>query len=236
MSTLKFGSRGDEVKQLQTLLGVEADGIFGKLTLAAVLGFQRKMSLVADGIVGVKTWKALGVSNDCEIECEDLKQYSSPHGTMVYGGTGYSTYKAGGCGVTAFAIVQRAYGLAPEGEAATETIQRLGKYAYEHGYRIKGAGTAAGLFGTNGTGYTATVKAAAIENALVAGKLVIMCIKKGFGNGYTGAGHYVVAYGIKDGYVLLRDVGSSAAGRQRARLDKITEGLKSAYVIERSGG
>ena len=29
MTTLKKGSKGDEVKQLQTLLGVTADGIFG---------------------------------------------------------------------------------------------------------------------------------------------------------------------------------------------------------------
>lgn len=48
------------VKQLQTKLGIEANGIFGAATEAAVREFQRQHNLVADGIVGPKTWAALG--------------------------------------------------------------------------------------------------------------------------------------------------------------------------------
>lgn len=64
--TLKNGSRGDDVKELQKILtekgfscGV-ADGIFGKATKKAVIEYQNSKGLVADGIVGEKTWKALG--------------------------------------------------------------------------------------------------------------------------------------------------------------------------------
>ena len=56
MNTLKYGSRGEEVKTLQRLLGIAADGIYGKQTEITVREFQRKNGLIADGIVGPKTW------------------------------------------------------------------------------------------------------------------------------------------------------------------------------------
>lgn len=236
MTTLRRGSKGEEVKRLQNLLGgLNPDGIFGAKTEAAVKAFQKANGLAVDGIVGPKTWSALGAAPlpDILIPCEDLKQFSSPHGSMPYGpDKSYSTYANGGCGVASLAIVQRAYGLAPKTEKATDTIQRLGKYSWQHGYRPKGGGTSSGLFKTNGTKATSTKSAAKIEEALRDNKLVILLIKAGFGNGYSGQGHYVVARGIKDGYVLLRDVGSSAAGRQKAPLAKITSGLKYAYIME----
>jgi len=53
---LKNGSRGEEVKQLQTLLGLSADGIFGNGTEAKVKEWQAANGLTADGIVGPGTW------------------------------------------------------------------------------------------------------------------------------------------------------------------------------------
>lgn len=61
MVTIKLNSRGDEVKLLQTKLGITADGIFGKNTEAAVKKFQEKNNLTPDGIVGPATWSKLGV-------------------------------------------------------------------------------------------------------------------------------------------------------------------------------
>lgn len=235
MITIRNGSRGSAVMLLQQLLNITADGIFGKKTEVAVKAFQSAHSLTADGIVGPRTWKTLGDPSlpDCEIPCEDIKQFASPHGSMTYGpDKSYSTYKSGGCGVTSFAVVQRAYGLAPAGEKATDTVQRLGRYAWTHGYRPKGSGTSAGLFKTNGCRYTYTGSAVKIEQALREGKLVILLIKAGFPNGYSGSGHYIVAYGIRGDTVLLRDVGSSAASRQKAPLSGITQGLKAAYIME----
>jgi hypothetical protein len=55
--TLRRGARGDEVKTLQAKLGIEADGVFGPGTEAAVRQFQRDKALVPDGIVGPATWK-----------------------------------------------------------------------------------------------------------------------------------------------------------------------------------
>lgn len=238
MRTLKRGSTGDDVRTLQGFIGVTVDGIFGKNTLAAVKGFQAEHGLKADGICGPLTWAALFEEHPTEdkvIACEDLKQFSSPHGSMIYGpNSAYSTYKSGGCGVTSFAIVQRAYGLCPDGESATKTIQRLGKYSWEHGYRPKNAGTNAGLFKTNGTSYATTTNRTRIEDAIRSGKLVIMNIKKGFPNGYTGSGHYIVAYGIQGRTLLLRDVGSSASKRQSCPIDKCATGLKNAYILSKA--
>lgn len=59
MTTLRQGSRGDEVRALQTRLGIKADGIFGPQTAAAVRDFQTKSGLTADAIVGSNTWGAL---------------------------------------------------------------------------------------------------------------------------------------------------------------------------------
>lgn len=63
MTTLKKGSRGEEVKTLQSKLNLIADGIFGPITEEAVKDFQKKNGLTVDGIVGPKTWEKLGVAN-----------------------------------------------------------------------------------------------------------------------------------------------------------------------------
>lgn len=66
--TVKQGSRGDTVKQIQQKLkrwgyySGSVDGIFGSGTKKAVIYFQQKNGLTADGIVGAKTLAALGIS------------------------------------------------------------------------------------------------------------------------------------------------------------------------------
>ncbi len=63
----KYGSRGNEVIQIQTKLkrwgyyNGSIDGIYGSQTLAAVKYFQRKNGLTADGIAGTKTLQAMGI-------------------------------------------------------------------------------------------------------------------------------------------------------------------------------
>lgn len=50
---------GDDVRQVQHIVGAKVDGIFGPETRAKVIDFQAKMGVTRDGIVGPKTWKAL---------------------------------------------------------------------------------------------------------------------------------------------------------------------------------
>lgn len=56
---LRKGDRGEDVKRLQSALGITADGIFGANTEGAVRAFQIMHGLVGDGIVGPKTWAKL---------------------------------------------------------------------------------------------------------------------------------------------------------------------------------
>ncbi|MCC7160300.1 peptidoglycan-binding protein [Candidatus Nomurabacteria bacterium] len=58
-TTLKLGSKGEEVKCLQTKLNTLADGKFGKKTKQAVIVLQKNHALKADGIVGPATRKVL---------------------------------------------------------------------------------------------------------------------------------------------------------------------------------
>lgn len=55
---LKLGSKGDDVCEVQKILGVKVDGDFGKATEAAVINFQIENHLDADGKVGPETWAA----------------------------------------------------------------------------------------------------------------------------------------------------------------------------------
>ena len=63
----KYGSRGDEVRQIQTKLkrwgyyNGNIDGIYGSQTQEAVRYFQRKNGLTVDGIAGPATLKAMGI-------------------------------------------------------------------------------------------------------------------------------------------------------------------------------
>lgn len=70
--TIRKGSTGELVELLQASLndeidaGLVIDGIFGSATERAVKFFQSTNGLKADGIVGPKTWAALGVDFDSE--------------------------------------------------------------------------------------------------------------------------------------------------------------------------
>jgi peptidoglycan hydrolase-like protein with peptidoglycan-binding domain len=61
LPVLRVGSYGEDVRVVQRIVGVTADGIFGNLTSAAVKAYQKAHGLVADGIVGEKTWAAMGL-------------------------------------------------------------------------------------------------------------------------------------------------------------------------------
>ncbi|MBO6233745.1 MAG: spore cortex-lytic enzyme [Clostridia bacterium] len=68
-ATSRYGSRGEEVKQIQTKLkrwgyyNGSVDGIYGTQTLNAVKSFQKKNGLTQDGIAGPATLKAMGITS-----------------------------------------------------------------------------------------------------------------------------------------------------------------------------
>ncbi|BAZ39743.1 peptidoglycan-binding domain 1 protein [Calothrix sp. NIES-4101] len=64
LPVLQYGNSGISVRVLQKLLAsngyaIRVDGVFGALTEVAVKAFQSQRKLVADGMVGTKTWGEL---------------------------------------------------------------------------------------------------------------------------------------------------------------------------------
>ncbi|MCI4624349.1 MAG: peptidoglycan-binding protein [Candidatus Magnetoovum sp. WYHC-5] len=62
---LKYGSKGDDVTEIQKMLkrlnylSGSVDGVFGRLTESAVVAFQESEGLYSDGIIGAITFEAL---------------------------------------------------------------------------------------------------------------------------------------------------------------------------------
>ncbi len=79
----KYGSRGNEVTQIQTKLkrwgyyNGSIDGIYGSKTLEAVKYFQRKNGLTVDGIAGPATLKAMGIYNSSSSSSSNNSSSSS---------------------------------------------------------------------------------------------------------------------------------------------------------------
>ena len=68
--TLKVGSKGDDVRQVQQLLSdlgyytAAIDGVFGRVTRRAVIRFKKDQGLNVNGLVGKNTLKALQIAHD----------------------------------------------------------------------------------------------------------------------------------------------------------------------------
>ena len=86
-AVLRQGSRSSEVKEVQRRLKNwgyykgSVDGIFGPNTKKAVISFQKKNGLKADGVVGKDTYKALGMTSS----------YNDLVGSSSNGAGGYSS-------------------------------------------------------------------------------------------------------------------------------------------------
>lgn len=83
---LRQGSSGGEVKEVQRRLkqwgyyNGTVDGVFGAGTKKAVIAFQKKNGLTADGVVGKSTYKALGMNSSYHA----LQGANSSSGTNGY--------------------------------------------------------------------------------------------------------------------------------------------------------
>ena len=86
---LRQGSKGGEVKEVQRRLKMwgyyngSLDGVFGSGTRAAVISFQKKNGLTADGVVGKATYKALGMNSSYQVLANQL---SGGSGSGSFGG------------------------------------------------------------------------------------------------------------------------------------------------------
>ncbi len=89
-AVLRQGSKGGEVKEVQRRLknwgyySGAVDGIYGSGTKKAVILFQKKNGLTADGIVGKATYAALGMNDSYNALNKPNKGNSSSSGSSNY--------------------------------------------------------------------------------------------------------------------------------------------------------
>ena len=83
LAAVYWGSRGEQVRQVQTKLrqwgyySGAIDGVFGQATYDAVVLFQRRNGLTADGVAGSATLAAMGISDSTSVVAASTSAGSS---------------------------------------------------------------------------------------------------------------------------------------------------------------
>lgn len=149
-----------------------------------------------------------------------------------------STIGSSGCGPTAMADVLAAI-VSPYIDPVT-----CASWARQHGYKVKASGTSYSYLVPQGAEYGVTVrrlnsasvygnKTSAVHNQALAelekGNWIIACMGKG---NWTSSGHFIVAYGVKDGMVYINDPASTKAARACNTWELFKSQVKVYWVVE----
>jgi len=138
---LKVGSRGAAVAELQRLLGISADGVYGSQTAAAVKKFQASKGLTPDGIAGPNTVAALTATTPKPAPAP--RPAASAGSNLVPASAtksvGYpgSTLKTGARGA-AVQTVQRALKISADGVFGPQTAAAVKKFQAANGLKPDG--------------------------------------------------------------------------------------------------
>lgn len=123
-AVLRQGSKGSEVKEVQRRLKQwgyytgAVDGIFGAGTKKAVIAFQKKNGLTADGIVGKATFAALGMNDSYNA----LNNGSQSGGNTGGSSSGSSNYTSSDLYVLAKCIYAEGRGESYTGQVAIGAV------------------------------------------------------------------------------------------------------------------
>jgi peptidoglycan hydrolase-like protein with peptidoglycan-binding domain len=141
----------EAVRRLQLALRIEDDGVFGPQTTAALRDFQREHHLTVDGIAGPQTWRALGYGGEQEIEAPAGYQdqaiaaeeraaakakpaVAAPARQVVAVAATHGLMSA----KTSVETLQRALGVAVDGEFGPETEAAVRRYQASKGLTVDG--------------------------------------------------------------------------------------------------
>lgn len=233
MTTIKLGSRGEDVRKLQELLkGLTVDGVFGAKTDAAVRAFQIANGLKADGIVGIKTWTALGVVEQHRDNPRpaNFKQFDSRWGKTMYSHTGNrnQTMASSGCGPTSAADIVATWW------NTGETPRTLADKALTWGCRTANSGTTAEFFRKVHNRFGGNTK---YRHAVTSMDSLIECLDQGgcavanVGKSkWTSGGHYIVVYKYDGINFYINDPASSAANRAIGTYAELKAARKAFYL------
>ena len=166
------GSRGENVTSVQYMLQakgyqVQADGQFGSLTAQAVMSFQGKNGLTADGIVGPLTWEKLIVTTragDSGPAVVALQRQLNAHGSQLT-----TDGKFGSLTTQAVRSFQSKQGLTADGIAGAKTWNSL----------VGGSGGGNGGGGNGGGGTGSSTKLSQSEAASMLARVGISVSSSG---------------------------------------------------------
>lgn len=225
---------------IQTLLGtVDADGIFGAKTKAAVAAYQAANSLTVDGIVGQKTWNALicgrAVSSDTADrqinECVHYLQWDSRWKNRKYSThTNSQTIGNSSCGPTAMAQI-----LATWVNPSITPVETCA-LAVANGFRTYSSGTSRSFMKfcfehyDGFSKFVRTSSVATLTAAIQDGALAVCSMNNGDGCFWTKNGHFITAVGFDGTYVYANDPNKSSAPRKQL-LSKFKSCMNEAMIF-----
>ncbi len=219
MNTIRKGSKGEDVRKLQELLGITADGIFGPVTKAAVLAYQSANGLKADGIVGPLTWgKLTGEEPDAPKKVTyrkpvDYKQYDKKWASKMYSSHGDTsqTMKSSACGPTAMAdIVATLIDPNVTPPDLADKAMAWGDRSYSSGTNWSFFPHIAKEYGF--TKYIKTTSLATLKGCLDTGGYAVASMDKGY---WTSGGHYICVWKYDGDYIYANDPASSKRTKQK---------------------
>ena len=236
--TVRMGVRNsNEVRALQLLLSIPADGIFGQQTYDAVRIYQMQYELGADGVCGPITWASLhktGIANPGAGDVTqpvDYKQYDSRWGSKMYSNHGdkSQTIKSSGCGPTALADI-----VASWFDSDFTPVQAC-DLAVQWGCRTNNDGTAHSFFAQSAqhwpfSGYRTTTTTTEAIEAIKAGCLVVALMGKGY---WTNGGHYICLWKYDPVKDELYANDPASPDRKKASAKIFRDQSKRYFIYER---
>lgn len=166
-------------------------------------------------------------------------QTDPKYGKHNYSARGeHKTISSSGCGVTCAAMIIQT--LRPDKKVTPITTA---EWSMKHGYKALNQGTYYTYFEPQFKAYGLRCKQ--LNNAsvyhklkasvhdvakkkLISGCMLIACM--GVGN-WTRAGHFIVVYGYKDGYVYINDPASTAGNRVKAKWSTFANEVKYYFAV-----
>lgn len=208
------------------------DGIFGTKTKKAVVAFQASANLDADGICGKQTWAALltgekpvslNAPTDSSkpttekgkfVQPVDYKQYDSRWGSKMYScyGNKKQTMKNSGCAPTSVADV-----VATLKDKSVDPYD-IAELSMANGHRSRSGGTSWTLYPFIQEHYKfskmiQTTSLSVLKQCLDEGGYVVCSMGPGY---WTTGGHLICAWKYDDTYIYANDPASSSRKKQKA--------------------
>ncbi len=235
-STIRRGNRGNDVAAAQTALNAagynagRVDGIFGPGTEGAVRKFQRAHGLLADGIVGPKSWAVLlgsQVKPNTGPEPIYYSQVDKEWKGVLFTSVGNpkQTIGSSGCGPTCMAMV-----LATWKDRSITPVQTA-QMAIAGGFRTPNDGTAWAYFPWVAARYGLKMQNGntdVVVAALKEGALVIASMGPGY---FTNGGHFILPWRATGDTIICHDPANK--NRDRASVQIFRQQARQYFIFRR---